>query len=244
MAEASWRRPGDDDVGPAARRRARHGRASAATPASERWPRSISISGHSLSPSDRRAAAGRSRAAPRCEDAALRALAPRDSLELAQLLERIDPDVRVGADAIGMPRSSNARPGRSRRRGRPRSSGTRTPCARAWASRSSSAPSACVAWTTVVRSAETAAACEQLDRPHAVLGEALLDLARLLVGVDVERQALPRGVRPISSSQSRGQARTECGATPTRIPPRAAPRPRARYASTDGCRKRSIPPRA
>ena len=42
--------------------------------------------------------------------------------------------------------------------------------------------------------AEAAGPGEQLDRPHAVLGEALLDLARLLVGVHVQRQALGRGV--------------------------------------------------
>ena len=53
--------------------------------------------------------------------------------------------------------------------------------------------------------AEAAGAREQLDRPHAVLGEALLDLARLLVRVDVQRQALAaRRTRPSSSSQSRG----------------------------------------
>ena len=37
--------------------------------------------------------------------------------------------------------------------------------------------------------AEAAGAVEQLDGPDAVLGEALLDLARLLVGVDVQRRA-------------------------------------------------------
>ncbi len=36
---------------------------------------------------------------------------------------------------------------------------------------------------------EAAAVREQLDRPHAVLGDALLDLTRLLVGVHVQRQA-------------------------------------------------------
>ena len=67
--------------------------------------------------------------------------------------------------------------------------------------------------------AEAAGLREQLDRPQAVLGEALLDLARLLVGVHVQRQAVarPRSA-PSSSSQSRGQARTEWGATPTRTP--------------------------
>ena len=64
------------------------------------------------------------------------------------------------------------------------------------ASRSSSAPSACVAWTTVVVRAEAAGVGQQLDRAAAVLGQALLDLARLLVGVDVERQRLVRRVAP------------------------------------------------
>ncbi len=41
---------------------------------------------------------------------------------------------------------------------------------------------------------ETAARVEQLDRPQTVLGEALLDLTRLLVGVDVQRQPVVRGV--------------------------------------------------
>ena len=42
--------------------------------------------------------------------------------------------------------------------------------------------------------AETTRLRQQLDRAEAVLGEALLDLARLLVGVDVERQCLGGGV--------------------------------------------------
>ncbi len=41
---------------------------------------------------------------------------------------------------------------------------------------------------------ETAARVEQLDRPQTVLGKALLDLARLLVRVDVQRQPVLRGV--------------------------------------------------
>ena len=42
--------------------------------------------------------------------------------------------------------------------------------------------------------AEAAAVGEELDRAPAVLGEALLDLARLLVGVDVEHEPLVGGV--------------------------------------------------
>src|SRR5581483_520722 len=41
---------------------------------------------------------------------------------------------------------------------------------------------------------QTAALGEELDRPEAVLGETLFDLARLLVGMDVQRQAIVRGV--------------------------------------------------
>ena len=43
---------------------------------------------------------------------------------------------------------------------------------------------------------ETAGALQQLDRPAPVLGEALLDLPRLLVGVDVQRE--PFGLREAS----------------------------------------------
>ena len=42
--------------------------------------------------------------------------------------------------------------------------------------------------------AQAARTPEKLDRPDAVLLDALVDLARLLVGVDVERQALPLGI--------------------------------------------------
>ena len=63
----------------------------------------------------------------------------RDPLELAQLLERVDADVRVRADADADPALEIARrPERSRRRGSPRSSGTAQTRAPASASRSSS----------------------------------------------------------------------------------------------------------
>ena len=50
---------------------------------------------------------------------------------------------------------------------------------------------------------------EQLDRAEAVLGEALLDLARLLVGVHVQRQRLLRGVaaellEPVARARAHG----------------------------------------
>ena len=66
--------------------------------------------------------------------------------------------------------------------------------------------------------AEAAGVGEQLDRPAAVLLEALLDLARLLVGVDVQRQPLARGIGTDLLEPRPEQARTEWGATPTAIP--------------------------
>ena len=60
------------------------------------------------------------------EDAAPAGLTARDPLELPQLLERIDADVRVRADArAGCRGARSARRGGSRPRDRPRSSGTR-----------------------------------------------------------------------------------------------------------------------
>ena len=63
-------------------------------------------------------------------------------------------------------------------------------CAR----RSSSASSACVAWTIVVRGTQTAVLREQLDGSDAVLLDAVLDLPQLLVGVDMQRELVFGGV--------------------------------------------------
>ena len=57
--------------------------------------------------------------------------------------------------------------------------------------------------------AETAGLRQQLDRPQTVLGEALLDLARLLVGVHVQRQRLARRVgaellQPVAGAGAHG----------------------------------------
>ena len=110
------------------------------------------------------------------------------------------------------------------------------------ASRSSSASFACVAWTTVVRGPRQPRAGEQLDRSDAVLGEALLDLARLLVGVDVERQALAlRVARRSPRASRRGQARTEWGATPTREPARRAALDLREVAATESCAEAGEP---
>ena len=62
--------------------------------------------------------------------------------------------------------------------------------------------------------AEAALAGEQLDRPQAVLGEALLDLAWLLVGVDVQRQAVLGGVRAELAQRVRRGTRGRSGGRP------------------------------
>ena len=76
--------------------------------------------------------------------------------------------------------------------------------------------------------AEAAALGEQLDRAQAVLGEALLDLARLLVRVHVQRQAVLRRVRGRAPRASRAGRRARSGGRRRRgRRPRAAPRARA-----------------
>ena len=195
------------------RRRERRGRAR------RRRPRASDGRGRSRSRATCRArASARRRRAPKRvqllgrEHAATTRLAARDALELAQLLEagrcaRSSPSrCRAGSPRVRM-RSAGRKPS-------PRSAsvvGQAQIVAPDEARRSSSAPSACVACTTVVRSREAAGPREQLDRAAAVLGEALLDLPRLLVGVDVERKPLGAGVARRSPRASRQGTRARSG---------------------------------
>ena len=128
------------------------------------------------------------------EDPAGAALAAPDALELAQLLEGIDAHVRVRADAERDRAVADADHGQEavaevglRRRAR--------------ADRGAGVAEQVELAARRVRRvhddgslAQAAAVGEQLDGAEAVLGEALVDLARLLVGVDVERQRLAVGV--------------------------------------------------
>ena len=164
---------------------------SGATPASERWSGSISIAAHSSSWRARAPSAD-----PISSSCAVvriprpPGLAPCDPLELAELLEWVDPHVRVRPDAerdravedLGDAQESVAEIGLGRRAGADARSGGREEIE-----------------LVVVRMrgvddgrplAEAARVGEELDRAAAVLLEALLDLARLLVGVDVEWQLL------------------------------------------------------
>ena len=203
-------------------------RASSATPRSCGWSRSTTASGHVSSPSA---------PAPSSEPNA--SSASSEMTSRVPVWRRAMPSSSRSSSSgsmrtfesepmqIPMPRCRRARPGGSRRRGSPRSSGSAD--ARAGAARAgrARAPSACVACTTVVRGPRQPVAVEQLDRAQAVLGEALLDLARLLVGVDVQRQARapPRSGR--SRAASRPGRRGRSGGRRRRAMPVARGAPRA-----------------
>ena len=181
----------------------------------------------------------------RREDAAAQALAPGDALELTQLLQRVDADVRVRADRDG-DAALEERPGRYET------------VPEVGLGRRADADGAPVGSEEVelgvvrVRAvddrrplAEAAAPRQELYRPQAVLGEALLDLSRLLVGVHVQWERLSLGIRadllePVGGTGPDGVG----GDTDARSPHRAASRPRSRNAATDGWRNLSLPPRA
>jgi CDP-diacylglycerol--glycerol-3-phosphate 3-phosphatidyltransferase len=126
----------------------------------------------------------------RRDHVAAAALPARDPFELAQLLQRIDANVRVGADA--QPDAPLAHP-LDREEAVAEVRLGRRAGADARARRGDQVELGAVGVRGVDdrRSlAEAARAFQQLDGTETVLGEALLDLARLLVGVDMQRQLL------------------------------------------------------
>ena len=183
-----------------------------------------------------------SRSVPKIASAAR--LPARDALDLAQLLERVDPDVRVGADAERDPAVLDPR-------GREEAVAEVGLRRRAGADRRSRLGEQVELRAVGVGGvhdgrprAEAAGAGEELDRPAAVLGEALLDLARLLAGVDVQRQLLGGRVPPDLLEPVGRAGANRVGGDARRATPRpAAPRPARRYSPTDSCRIRSRPPR-
>ena len=215
------------------------------TPASCECSTSTATSGHASSPSAARAAVGADREQiVHREDVAPARLAPRDALELAQLLERVDPHVRVRADAD--PDAALQEPlDRHEAVAEVRLGRRADADARAGLGEQVELVPVRVRGVDDRRArAEAAARVEQLDRAQPVLGEALLDLARLLVGVDVQRQLVLGGVAPellepvarAGADGVGGDADADPGA-PQRLE-------LARYAATDSWRKRSSPPRA
>src|SRR5215216_2954521 len=134
--------------------------------------------------------------ARRRDDVALPRAATGDRLQLAQLLERIDSHVRVRADA----HADSALAQRLHRYeavAEVRLRGRADTDARTRVRQQVELVPVGVGRVDDRRvRPEAARLREQLDRPHAVLGYALLDLPRLLVGVDVQRQRLGRGVPP------------------------------------------------
>ena len=169
-------------------------------------------------------------------------LSAADPLELAQLLERIDSHVRVGADAQRDPPVDDARHRQEAVAEFASVVGQAQIRAPAAASRSSSAPSAWVACTTVVRSPRHPSRSRRAIGRSPCSARLLLDLPRLLVGVNVQRQRMRLGVGAELAQRVGRAARTEWGATPTAIPPRAAPPAasgsrRPTPAGTVGCRR-------
>jgi hypothetical protein len=137
--------------------------------------------------------------------------------ELAEFLERVDPHVRVGADADPDPPLAEA----LERREAVAEVGLR---GRADADPRGSVRQKVELAIVGVRGvddggsgAEAAGALEQLDGADPVLGKALLDLARLLVGVDVERKLLVRAAPPAGgrtrTAMLAGSARSRPGRT-------------------------------
>jgi len=136
-------------------------------------------------------------------------LAARDALELAQLLERIDPHVGVRADADADPARADALDWEE---------AVAEVRFRRWAGADACAcachevelAAVCMRRVHDRRAVcEAAGSVEQLDRPDAVLFEALFDLARLLVGMYVQRQLLRHRVaadllEPLRRTRSHG----------------------------------------
>ncbi len=155
------------------------------------------MSGHDSSPSERPPSSAPKQSSRSVEKTPRRAgLAPGDAFHLAQLFERVDANVRVRADAERNPAMLDPR----RREEAIRKIGL----GRGAGADGRSALREQVELGTVgmrrvhdgdMRS-EAAGALEELDRPAAVLGEALLDLPGLLVRMDVQREAF--GLREAS----------------------------------------------
>src|SRR6185436_7410506 len=159
----------------------------------------------------------------RVEHAAPAVLSPCDALELAELLERVDPNVRITADAERDPAveyadrrdEAVAQVGLGRRAG---------------ADRRAAVPHQVELRAVGVRcvddrrqGTQTARVGEQLDGAYAVLREALLDLARLLAGVDVQDDPLGGCVtaeldEPVAGARSDGVGGESDGDTPAAEP--------------------------
>ena len=123
-----------------------------------------------------------------CEDVPPSRLAPRDPVELAQLLEGVDPHVRIRADAQLDAAMKDALDGQepvAEVRLRCRTRADAPPRGREQVElvtvRMRRMDDGCAR-------SEAPARVEQLDRAKPVLREALLDFPRLLVGMDVQRQ--------------------------------------------------------
>jgi CDP-diacylglycerol--glycerol-3-phosphate 3-phosphatidyltransferase len=147
-------------------------------------------------------------------------LAARDSLQLAQLFERIDAHVGIRADADPDAALADALDGKE---------AVAEVCLRGRAGADTCAGvgdqvelgAVCVRRVHDGRPfAQAARAVQQLDRTDAVLLETLFDLARLLVRVDVQRESLSGGIatdllEPVRRTRADGVGGEPDGDAPT-----------------------------
>ena len=186
---------------------------------SDGWSRSTSTSARSRAPAQRALVGAVAEQPLGAEHPAATGLAPGDALDLAQLLERVDAHVRVGADAERDARGARcARRAGSRRRGSPPWSGRRRSRARlgeqvelrAVRRASRGRPSCAGRGSRFGRAARSAGSRARRGTPRSRAAARRRARAAAAVLGGVARRS-PR-------ASPRGQARTEWGATPTRSP--------------------------
>ena len=181
----------------------------------------------------------------RVEHAAPAVLTPCDPLELAELLERVDPDVRVRCRCrAGSRGGARGSPGESRRRGRPRSSGRRRSSSRCLARgraprrwRASRGRSSSAAPGSPPRRAARSAAC----RARRGTPRSRAAARRRGRGGRAPRRRRSGRARRASRAGRRGRSG---GRSRPRFRGSRSRSTSPRYAATEGCRIRSSPPRA
>ena len=145
------------------------------------------------------------------------ALAPRQRLELARLLERVDPHLRVAADRerhAGLARRSS--PAGSRRRGCPRSLGTRRPWSPSRARIATSSSDTWIPWITLADGPRKPVCSSSSIGEQPCSARHSSSSRRCSWACTWRTSPWRSEYSAIASSQPRGTARTLWAATPTR----------------------------
>ena len=235
-----------EDVGATAEARARPGRRRRSTPRSDGCSRSTATSGHDSRPSAAApSSAPKQRSVPAVEDLTAERLPAGGRLELAQLLERVDPDIRVRADAdADSPLAQALERRESRRRGSPRSSGRcrrahpPRPGGRARGRRRGSHGRRWFVGPGSPYAREARSAGRRAPRCTRRSRAAARRRGRAAAGAPARhRRRSPRASRAGRRGRSGGHSRLARRR-------RAAPRAGRKYSAVESCRNRSMPPRA